>query len=73
MSFSISFKSPPADVAATLQSNSAPECVKQFIQLAADSLAAKHELISVSAYGHLHDGTAGNYEPSNCTIEVKPA
>jgi hypothetical protein len=72
MSFSVSFKSPPADVSTTLESHSAPEPVKEFLRLAASALS-KHEMVSVSAYGHLHDGTPGNYEPSSCTIEVKPA
>lgn len=72
MSFSISFQAKRAELPEKLQSASAPESVKEFIRSAADSLKS-HESVSVSAYGHLHDGTPGNYEPSSCTIEVKPA
>lgn len=71
MSFSISFKSAPADVPTTLESHSAPECIKEFIRQAAS--VSKREKLSVSAYGHLHNGNEGNYEPSTCTIEIKPA
>lgn len=71
MSFSVSFSSPPAEVATTLENHSAPECVKDFIRQAA--AVSKRKRISVYAYGHLHDGSEGNYEPSGCTIEIKPA
>jgi hypothetical protein len=76
MSFSASFTSNTEDVRQELESRgdckNVPESVKEFIRQSAAALA-KHDRVAVSAYGHLHSGEEGNYEPCTATINVSPS
>lgn len=70
MSFSFQHEGAKDEVATKVKAENAPRSVKAFIEEALANVAT--ERVFVKAYGHLHDGTEGNYKVSTANIEVRP-
>lgn len=52
---------------------SLPDTIKEYLKEGVNNLAKNVTHVHVKAYGHLHDGTSGNYPITNATIEVAQA
>ncbi len=72
MSFNFQDSGTREELAHKVQQDPAlPQSVKDFILRAVDVLKA--DKMSVRAYGHLHDGSDGNYNVSTANLDIRPA
>jgi len=71
MSFSFQFECAVEQVPEKLaEQHGVPDSVQDFVR--AGAAALKSGNVFVKGYGHLHDGTEGNYKTTSATIEVSP-
>ena len=69
MSFSISFTTTLEDAKQRIESEHAPECVKEFVRKSLGHLSCAQ--VCVYGYGHLCD-SAEAYKVSSCNLTITP-